>query len=205
MWPRRDPFRGDHGNVRRYASALIWIAYVVVPVRAGGLIHGVPLGAWDAAALIAIVWLTARGQPSAAGRSSEPLSSRDPAAALIPAERGFRARYFANDAAQPPFERSPSIRAAISRASTRASSSRRADPSCRWGSSTTSPVSISAAPAIRISVCWRSRSVGTDSGGGRGRRPARLFLDAPGASAELIVDASQVPVDRSRDPPERPW
>ncbi len=91
----------------RYASLLIWTAYVVVPTDAGGLIHGVPLGPIDAFALLMIAWLAAYGgRLAGAAIVATMLGVSLVASASIPGTGGFRARYFANADATGPHERS---------------------------------------------------------------------------------------------------
>src|SRR5204862_1865265 len=66
-----------------------------------------PLGAFDTAALLAIVWLTARGRRIAgAPLIAAVLVATVALAAFVPADRGLRALYFSSVDAQPPFERS---------------------------------------------------------------------------------------------------
>jgi hypothetical protein len=91
----------------RHAGLLIWIAYLVIPTDAGGLIHGIPLGPIDAIALLTIAWLAANGVrlPGAAIVAAV-LGITVAAAAAIPGTSGFRARYFVNASATGPHERS---------------------------------------------------------------------------------------------------
>jgi hypothetical protein len=93
--------------VRVLAAPLAWTAYIVVPAAGWGWLDGVPLG-WIEAAGLALVWWTWAG------------ARRLPATSLLVAlavaklalggvflERGFAARYYANDSWTAPAE--PSI------------------------------------------------------------------------------------------------
>ncbi len=91
----------------RYASLLLWIAYVVVPTGAGGLIHGVPLGPIDAVALLMIAWLLAAGRRVPGGAIVAAVMGVSLLiAAAIPGTGGFRARYFASATPSGAHERS---------------------------------------------------------------------------------------------------
>ena len=93
--------------VHRYASLLIWTAYLAVPVDAGGLIQGVPLGPIEATALLAIGWLAVYQRPvKGAAAAGAVLAVMLIASASLSSPGGFRARYFANAAATGPHERS---------------------------------------------------------------------------------------------------
>src|SRR3990167_4482166 len=93
--------------VHRYASLLIWTAYLAVPVDAGGLIQGVPLGPIEATALLAIGWLAVYQRPvKGAAIAGAALAIVLVAAVSMSSPGGFRARYFANAAATGPHERS---------------------------------------------------------------------------------------------------
>ena len=70
--------------MRRNASLLIWLAYVIVPVDAGGLIHGVPLGPIEAFALLIIAWLAVYRE-------------RIPGAAVVAADVGRQPRRVGSD------------------------------------------------------------------------------------------------------------
>lgn len=93
--------------IRRHAGWLLWIAYVVVPTDAGGLVGGIPLGPLEAAALLTLTWLAARGEaPGRAWMIAAVLIISTAGAALVPGTGGFRARYFANAGASGSHERS---------------------------------------------------------------------------------------------------
>lgn len=90
----------------RDASLLIWLAYVIVPTDAGGLIHGVPLGPIEAFALLIIAWLAVSGgRIPGAAIGAAMLGVSLVVSVPIPGTSGFQARYFANAAATGPHER----------------------------------------------------------------------------------------------------
>jgi hypothetical protein len=81
---------------QRAIALLIWAAYFVVPNDAGGLVHGVPLGPFESAALLAIGWLAIfGGRIRFAPIAAVMMIATTVAAAAIPGSPGFRARYFA--------------------------------------------------------------------------------------------------------------
>ncbi len=81
----------------RHAGVLAWIAYFVVPTDVGSLVHGLPLGPVEGAALLALAWLAARAAvPRHAWIAVIVILVSATSAALIPGTGGFRARYFAN-------------------------------------------------------------------------------------------------------------
>lgn len=94
-------------NRGRYIGLLVWAAYFVIPTDAGGLIHGVPLGPVDAAALLALGWIAVYGGriPGAAVLAAA-VGATFVISAAIPGSGGFRARYFANAAGTGAHERS---------------------------------------------------------------------------------------------------
>jgi len=94
-------------NRGRSLGLLLWAAYLVVPTDAGGVIHGIPLGPIDAAALMTVGWLAWDGRRlSGAPILAALLAVSMATAAAIPGSGGFRARYFANASATGPHERS---------------------------------------------------------------------------------------------------
>ena len=90
---------------------MIWIAYFVIPNDAGGLVHGIPLGPIEAAALLMLAWLGIVGaRIPGATVVAILLAVTYITGAAIPGEGGFRARYFANAAATGGHERSTEFR-----------------------------------------------------------------------------------------------
>ena len=88
-------------------SFLTWLAYILLPNDAGGLIQGIPLGPFEAAALLMLAWLWLAGRrPPFALIAGVVLGATYAAGAAIPGEGGFRARYFTNAAATGAPERS---------------------------------------------------------------------------------------------------
>jgi len=177
----------------RYLTAAIWIAYVVTPVRVGAPMHGIPLGGIDTCALLAIVWVTARGRrlPGPAIVAAA-LVAIVALAAMVPADRGLRARYFANPDAHPPFERSTEYR---SRSFTRIDGRLEFAPRARefplafFNDIARFNVGAPNEPdreRLSFSVYWEGllwqRQASTRT----------LFVDAPQASAQIVVDDQRV-------------
>jgi hypothetical protein len=109
------PFKTSHliltvasvENRRRLPALLIWMAYFAVPNDAGGIVHGLPLGPVEAAALLMLAWLAAIGaRVPGATVVAVLLAATFAAGAAIPGQGGFRARYFASAAATGAHERS---------------------------------------------------------------------------------------------------
>jgi hypothetical protein len=100
-------FAQERPSAARYASALLWIAFVAVPRRSAGLIDGMPLGPVEAAALVAIGWLFVRRERlSGAAAAGAALALSMVLAWMTPDSGGFTARYFAGADTSAPFERS---------------------------------------------------------------------------------------------------
>jgi len=77
-----------------------------VPNDAGGIVHGLPLGPVEAAALLMVAWLAAIGARLPGAPVVAILLASTLATAAIPGEGGFRARYFAGASAAGAHERS---------------------------------------------------------------------------------------------------
>lgn len=93
---------------RRFIALLIWVAYFIVPSDAGGIVSGFPLGAIEAAALVAIGWLAIYGvRLPMAPLAAAVMIVTTASGVAIPGSNGFRARYFATIDATGAPERSP--------------------------------------------------------------------------------------------------
>jgi len=174
-------------------QAALWIAYVVVPAHVGGLIHGAPLGPFDTWALVAVVWLTARRRRIAGGRLVAAGTIVTLAlGALIPSDRGFRARYFADAEMRGAMEVSTEYR---SRTFTRIDerldfSPRRLDfplaffnDLARFNFRGQDQPDRERLPfAVSWDGQWQVRAAKTTT----------LYVDAPGASADLVLDATRL-------------
>ncbi len=171
---------------------LIWIAYFVVPNDAGGLVHGVPLGPLEAAALLMLAWLAGTGArlPGALVVAAL-LASTWLAGAAIPGTGGFRARYFANAAGTGAHERSTEFRGdaftRIDRELDFASEARQVplpffNDNSRFNFyKAGEPDRRRLAFAVRWSGLWWVD----------GQRP-RVYLDAPAAASEIYVDGAEI-------------
>ena len=177
----------------RALQAVLWIVYVVAPAHVGGLIHGAPLGPIDTWALIAVAWLTARGRRIGGGRVVAACAIVGLIVSALVAERGFRARYFADAEARGSVEISTDYR---SRIFTRVDegldfSPRRRDFPLAFFNDIARFNARSASEPDRerlpFAVIWDGQwYVDTP-------KAATLYLDARGgASAELVLDATRV-------------
>jgi hypothetical protein len=91
----------------RFISALVWIAFIVIPRPSSGLVNGVPIGPVEAAALVAIGWLfVRRAHLSGAAAAGSALALSMALAWIVPDSGGFTARYFAGTDTSQAFERS---------------------------------------------------------------------------------------------------
>ena len=105
--------------MRSSLAAVLWTAFVLLPVDGWGMFDGVPLGVLDVIAL-ATVWFVWAVAPSETGQRAKRLLGRVEwvavllvlkiAAAPLLLEHGFSAAYFANDTFTPPIERSTEYR-----------------------------------------------------------------------------------------------
>ena len=171
---------------------LIWIAYFAVPNDAGGLVHGLPLGPLEAAALLMIAWLAAtRVRLPGAPLVAMLLAATYLAGVAIPGAPGLRARYFANAAGSGAHERSTEFRGdaftRIDRELTFAPDGRQAplpffNDNSRFNFYKAGEPDRRRLPfAVRWSGLWWVDGERT-----------RVYLDAPGAAGELHIDGAEV-------------
>jgi hypothetical protein len=93
--------------------AALWILYLVAPAHIGGLLDGIPLGVLDTVALVAVLGLAARGRSIRGARLAAAFAIVVTALSMLVAERGFRARYFADAEARGPIEVSTEYRSRV--------------------------------------------------------------------------------------------
>ena len=171
---------------------LIWLAYFLLPNDARGLVHGIPLGPVEAAAILMLGWLALmRVRVPGARIIGLLLVTTFAAGAAIPGEGGFRARYFANAAAAGTHERSIEYPdAAFTRIDTRLAF----DPAGQqfplpfFNDNSRFNFYKAGEPhrqQLAFSVRWSAQWWADEE------RP-RLFLDAPDADARIFVDGSEV-------------
>ena len=171
---------------------LIWIAYFVVPNDAGGLVHGLPLGPLEAAALLMLAWLGMVGARVPGARLVAILLAVTwLTGAAIPGAGGFRARYFANAAGSGAHEPSTEFRGdaftRIDRQLDFAPDQRQLplpffNDNSRFNFyKAGEPDRRSLAFAVRWSGLWW---VDRDS--------VRVYLDAPAAAGEVHIDGTEV-------------
>lgn len=176
----------------RHASLLAWIAYFIVPNDGGGWVHGLPLGPLEAVALLSLTWLALFSEaPRRGWIPAAILIVAGLAGAAIPGTGGFRAKYFANAAATGPHERSTEFR---DRSYTRIDA--RLDfapggpefPLAFINDISRFNFYSPGQPRRRqleFAASWTGQSW-TKAG------DATLYLEAPGASAQLFVDGTAV-------------
>jgi len=176
----------------RSASLLCWVAYFVVPTDADGLIGGITLGPLEAGALLALAWLAMRGEaPRGGWIAAVILVVAGVSGAAIPGTGGFRARYFANAAATGPHERSTEFRdATFTRIDQRLDFAPGGPefPLAFVNDIQRFNFYIPGQPRRRqleFAAAW-SGQWWTEAG------DTTLFLEAPGATAQLFVDGTAV-------------
>ena len=91
-------------------APLAWTAYIAIPASGWGWLDGLPLGLLEAAALALIWWTWAAGRQLPGIRIVAFLILAKLALAGAFVDRGFAARYYANDAWNAPVEQSISYR-----------------------------------------------------------------------------------------------
>ena len=92
------------------AAPLAWTAYIAIPASGWGWLDGLPLGLIEAAALALIWWTWAAGRQLPGVRIVAFLILAKLALAGVFVDRGFAARYYANDTWSAPVEQSISYR-----------------------------------------------------------------------------------------------
>lgn len=178
---------------RRCIAAAVWVAFVLTPAHVGAPLHGIPLGGIDTCTLLAIAWLTARrrrlpGAPIVAVA----LVATIALAAGMSGDRGFRARYFANPDAQPPFELSTEYRSrSFTRIDERLDFAPRGRefPLAFFNDIQRFNLGKPGEPdreRLSFSVFWEGFWWQKDAS------PRTLFVEAPDASAQIIVDDERV-------------
>ncbi len=199
---------------RRYARALMWTAYVVVPCRGLGLVHGVPLGPLEAFALLLIWWLALLERPIPGARIAGGAALATLLVSIaVPGAPGFRARYYADADARGAIERSTEYGARdFTRVDERLDFSREGPelPLAFFNDNTRFNFYNPGEPErdkLAFAVVWDG-NWWTESDGA----PHTLYLDAPRAPAELVVDgvivAAVTPSDGPRTGvavPRRGW
>ena len=171
---------------------LIWLAYFLLPTDAGGLVHGIPLGPVEAAALLMLAWLAlTRARMPGVTLVGVLLLVTFAAGVAIPGTGGFRARYFANAAAAGTHERSVEYPgAAFTKIDTRLAF----DPAgpqfpLPFFNDNSRFNFYKAGEPHRQLLAFSGRWSGMWWAGNE--RP-RLYLEAPAADAQVFVDGSEV-------------
>lgn len=175
----------------RLPALLIWIAYFVIPNDAGGLVHGIPLGPIEAAALLMLAWLGLVGvRIPGAQFVAILLAVTYVTGAAIPGEGGFRARYLANAAGGGGHERSTEFtNAAFTRIDRELhfDTERRQFPLPFFNDNSRFNFYKAGEPqrrylefAVRWSGLWWVE-----------RADTRLYIDAPAASGQIFIDGEE--------------
>jgi hypothetical protein len=169
---------------------LIWLAYFLLPNDAGGLVHGIPLGPIEAAAVLMLLWLWRAGvRLPGTLVVAILLAITFMAGAAIPGRGGFRARYYTNAAATGQHERSTEFRGeAFTRVDRRLdfAADRRQVPLPFFNEGwfnfykAGEPQRRSLAFAVRWSGLWWVD-----------RERPRVYLDAPSAAGSIAVDGNE--------------
>jgi hypothetical protein len=174
----------------RLPALLIWIAYFVVPTDAGGVVGGLPLGIVESAAILALCLIAATGTrlPAAPLLAGLAIATAI-AAAAIPGTGGLRARYFANAVAAGTHERSIEFRdAAFTRIDRRLEFAPGGPefPLPFFNDNSRFNFYKAGEPrrgALEFAVRWSGMWWANE------QRP-RLYLDGPGAIAEIFIDGA---------------
>jgi len=187
-----EPVAASRRRWCRVIDAILWAAYALIPGRVGGVVQGVLIGAAGTCVLVAVAWLLARGRSLPGARIAASVSVLTLVlGATITADRGFRARYFADADARGPIERSTDFRStAYTRIDERLDFGRSRDfplwffnDIARFNFASGSGTDRQHLPfAVVWEGQWRIDRADT----------RWLYLDAPGALAELVVDNSRV-------------
>jgi hypothetical protein len=201
-------------GVLRHAGLLVWIAFFLVPRATGGIVNGIPAGPIEAAALLAIAWLAARRRRlSGAAGVAVALVASLAIALSVPDRGGFEARYYATTDATGAFERSTEFR---DRPFTRIDRSLHFEPDRAefplaffndLGRFNFYQPHEPKREQMAFSASWDGHwYVETDAS------PRELYLDAPRASAHILLDGvpvvSAAPLDDAHFAvvrPERGW
>lgn len=96
--------------MRQLAAPLAWSLYIVLPVAGWGWVDGVPVGPLEAAAIALVWWCWASTRQLAGGRVLIALAIAKVLLGGLLVERGFTARYYANDSWTDPVEQSVEVR-----------------------------------------------------------------------------------------------
>src|SRR5687767_8127894 len=96
----------------RLLVPIIWTAYIAIPVSGWGWLDGVPLRPLEAAAVAFIWWVWAARRTLPGTRTLAVLAVMKILLGAVLVDRGFDARYYANDSWAAPMERSTEYRTA---------------------------------------------------------------------------------------------
>ena len=177
-------------HVARLASVAIWLAYFLVP-RSGGWVDGIPAGPIDTVGAALVLWIAAHGV-RLYGTTLVLIALILGAAvsAGIPGHAGFQARYFANATADGAHERGTEHpEATFTRIDRELDFGRgiRDFPVAFFNDNSRFNFYRVGEPQRRLlefSIAW--------SGWWRANGSPTLYLEAPGASAQLFVNGSLV-------------
>ncbi|MGH9387094.1 MAG: hypothetical protein ACRD2N_22730 [Vicinamibacterales bacterium] len=178
----------------RWLTAIVWVAFLATPRQASGIVNGLPLGPVESAALLVVGWLLLqRARLSGAPFVAAALTVSLVASFVAPDVGGFTARYFASGAATGAFERSTDY---PDRDFTRIDRTLEFEPGrAEFPLAFFNDISrfnfyLPHEPnreLMTFSAVWDGFwLVQTDA------TPRQLYLDARGATSELVLDGVQV-------------
>lgn len=177
-------------HAARLASVAIWLAYFLVPT-AGGWVDGIPAGPIDTLGAALVLWIAAHGvRLYGTTLVLAALIIATAVSAGIPGHGGFQARYFANATAEGAHERGTEHpEAAFTRIDRELDFGRgvRDFPLAFFNDNSRFNFYRVGEPQRRLlefSIAW--------SGWWRANGSPALYLDAPGASAQLFVNSNLV-------------
>jgi hypothetical protein len=182
------PARQARGYNWAIIPLLIWILYFLVPSE-GGLLDGIPVGPLEALGLLLVVWLAAHRVRIAGAWAAGVVTVAAVIAALaVPGEGGFYARYYASAVAGGAHERSIEQRDRdFTRVDTRLEfvRDRRDLPLAFFNDHARFNFMRMGEPDRRhleFAAAWTGWLY-VPAGGAR-----RIYLDAPGATAQIAID-----------------
>ena len=177
-------------RVARLASVAIWLAYFLVPT-VGGPVNGIPAGPIDTLGAALVLWIAAHGvRLYGITLVLAALIMASAVSAGIRGHAGFQARYFANAAAEGPHERGTEHpQATFTRIDRELDFGQgvRDFPLAFFNDNSRFNFYRGGEPQRRLlafSIAW--------SGWWRAHGSPTLYLDAPGASAQLFVNGGLV-------------
>ena len=100
------PAPGLAATLRQAAAPIAWSTFIAIPASGWGRLDGMPLGPFEAAAIALVWWIWAAGKALPGTPILVALVVAKVAVGALFLDRGFEARYYANESWTAPFESS---------------------------------------------------------------------------------------------------